>query len=154
MNTKKNNAICSNKKALFNYSILEKIEAGIILKGCEVKSIREGHVSIKESYAKFINNELWLINCHITPYSFAAHETIDPIRTRKLLISTSERGKLIKKIDEKGLTLVPLNLHFSSKQLVKVSLGLGKSKKQHDKRESLKQKSIQKELDKAKKRFY
>lgn len=140
--------ICTNKKARFDYFIEETFEAGIALEGCEVKSLREGKANLKDSHAKFIKNELYLVNAHITPYKESdTFKHIDPTRSRKLLLHKREINKLRGKMEEKGLSLLPLKLYFKRGK-VKVSLGLGKGKKLHDKRAVLKEKAIKKELKK------
>jgi len=144
--------IAQNKKAFHNYEILEKLEVGIVLKGSEVKSIRQGHVTIKDGFARIDQNELWLMGCHINPY-LQTHrvETIDPIRNRKLLLHKKQLKKWIGKINEKGYTLIPLRLYFKENK-VKLQIGLAKSKKQYDKRRQLKEKSIQRDIQKHMKR--
>ena len=143
LNTKKN--IATNKKAFFNYLILEKYEAGIVLKGYEAKSIRAGKTTLQESFGKIIKNEIWLINCHIPPYLEASYQNLSPTRDRKLLLHKTEIKKITDKITIKGFSLIPLNLYFKN-QNVKIELGLGKPKKLFDKRESLKEKTLQKEI--------
>lgn len=137
--------IADNRKAFFNFEILEKLEVGIALIGCEVKSIRQGHISIKESYVKIIKEELWILNAHVSPYTEGSYQNTDSKRTRKLLAHRKEILKWLGKVNEKGLTIVPLSIYLS-KGKVKLSVGLGRAKKQHDKREDLKEKSIQREL--------
>jgi SsrA-binding protein len=142
------NIITKNKKAFHNYEISEKIEAGIILQGCEVKSIREHKVRLSDSFAKVVKNELWLLNCHINPYKGSTHITPDPLRNRKLLLHKKQVLKLASKIQEKGFTLVPLKLYIKD-NLVKIELGLGKAKKLFDKRKTLKEKSVNREIQKG-----
>lgn len=132
-------SIALNKKALHDYFIEQRIEAGVSLAGWEVKSIRAGRVQLKESYVIVKHGEVWLIGTHISPLpSASTHVSPDPTRTRKLLLHREEINKLIGKIEQKGYTLVPLNLHWKN-SLVKCEIGLAKGKKQHDKRESAKQ---------------
>ena len=138
----------SNKKAYFNYEILEKLEVGIALTGCEVKSIRAGHITIRESYARVFKNELWLFNCTIQAYSHGNRQNTEPARNRKLLIHKHQLTKWIDKTQQKGLILVPVSVYFR-KGMVKLSIGLGKPKKTHDKRDSIKQHAIKRELDRA-----
>ncbi|MCP4049590.1 MAG: SsrA-binding protein SmpB [bacterium] len=140
--------ITSNKKAFHNYEIFEKIEVGIALKGCEVKSIRARKATIKESFARVIDNELWLINCHINPYKEGNRFNPNPTRDRKLLAHKREIKKLSGKINEKGFTLVPLNLYLL-KNKVKIQIGIAKAKKIHDKRHSLKEKDTKREIDRG-----
>lgn len=134
--------IARNKKANFDYFILDKYECGIALEGNEVKSIRAGKVSIKESYVKIIHSELYILNMHIKAYEFSnVNFKIDETRTRKLLVHKKEIRKLKEKIQEKGLTLVPLSVYTSGKY-IKIEIALAKGKKNYDKRETLKQKAI------------
>ncbi|MBJ7502784.1 MAG: SsrA-binding protein SmpB [Burkholderiales bacterium] len=127
-------SIVDNKKAFFDYFIEERFEAGLALEGWEVKAIRAGRAQIKEAYVVIRKAELFLIGAHISPLSSTStHVLADPTRTRKLLLNALEIRKLIGKVDQKGYTLVPVNLHFS-KGNVKCEIGLAKGKKQHDKR--------------------
>ncbi len=146
--------ISQNKKARFNYEILEKFEAGIVLKGSEIKSIRNGHVNISDSYARFRNNgELYLINAHISEYKMSSIHNHEPTASRKLLMHKKELKRLIGKTQEKPLTLVPLKLYYNKKNLVKIEIALGKGKKVHDKRETLKKKTQEREAEKAMKNY-
>ena len=132
-------SIVDNKKAFHDYFIEERHEAGLVLEGWEVKAIRAGRAQIKEAYVVLKRGELFLIGAHISPLlSASTHVHPDPVRTRKLLLNASEISKLIGKVERAGYTLVPLDLHYS-KGRVKLSVGLAKGKKQHDKRESEKQ---------------
>ncbi len=140
--------IAANKKAFFNYQIVDKCEAGIVLTGCEVKSIRQGLVSIQESFAKFLKGELWLFNCHINPYKEGNRFNEDPLRDRKLLLHKSEINRWLGKVNEKGLSLIPLSLYFFRGK-AKIELGLCKGKKLHDKRASLKEKAIKRDLERG-----
>lgn len=133
-------SIVQNKKAFHDYFIEEKYEAGIVLHGWEVKSIRDGRVQLKEAYVMIRNGELYLIGCHISPLKTAStHINPDPIRTRKLLLHAEEIKQLIGKVERAGYTLVPLDIHYKSGK-IKLEIGLAKGKKQHDKRESEKEK--------------
>lgn len=128
------NVIAQNKKARFDYFIEQEFEAGLSLEGWEVKSLRQGKVQINESYILLKNNEAWLFGALITPLiSTSSHVKADPLRLRKLLMHRREIDRLLGAVDQKGLTLVPLNLHWKQGK-VKLSLGLAKGKKQHDKR--------------------
>jgi SsrA-binding protein len=132
-------SIVDNKKAFFDYFIEERFEAGIVLQGWEVKAIRAGRAQIKEAYVVIRSAELYLIGAHITPLiSASTHVVTDPTRSRKLLLNAVEIRKLIGKVEQKGFTLVPLNLHFS-KGNVKCEIGLARGKKQHDKRATTKE---------------
>ena len=136
--------ITSNRKAFHDYFILEKLEAGISLLGTEVKSIREGQINLKDSYALVKGEEPFLINCHISPYSHGNRENHDPTRTRKLLLNRREISKLIGKTREKGLTLIPLRVYLKRGK-VKVELGVARGKKQFDKRETERRKEADRE---------
>ena len=138
--------VSTNKKARFNYEIIEKIEAGISLKGTEVKSVRNKNVSIGESYAQIKENEVFLHNLHISPYEQGNRENHDPIRVRKLLLHKQEIKKLVSKIQLKGLSLVPLSIYLR-KGKIKIELAVGRGKRLVDKRESIKKKTIQREID-------
>ncbi len=137
-----------NKKAYFDYFIEEEIEAGIVLKGTEIKSIRDGLAHLKDSYAIIRNNEIFLLNMYIGKYSDAGVFNHEERRTRKLLLNKSEILKLRDKIEITGYTLVPLKLYFKNNK-AKILLGLGKGKKNYDKRESIKKNDIKRELDKT-----
>jgi SsrA-binding protein len=136
--------VASNKQAYHEYFILEKIEAGMVLVGTEVKSAREGRVNLKESYALVRGGEVLLLGCHISPYTHGNRENHDPTRTRKLLLHREQIRKLIGKTQEKGLTLVPLRVYLKRGRL-KIELGLARGKKLHDKRESEKRKEADRE---------
>ncbi len=144
--------ICQNKKAWHNYFIEDTYEAGLCLLGTEVKSLREGKASLGDSYAKIKNGEVFLVDAHISPYSHANRFNHDPLRTRKLLLHKREIKRLIGKVQEKGFTLIPLRLYFSNGR-AKVELGLAKGKKLYDKRETLKRKTLQREMERGRKGF-
>ncbi len=143
--------VSTNKKARFNYEIIEKIEAGIALKGTEVKSIRNRNVSIGESYAQIKDNEVFLHNLHISPYEQGNRENHDPIRVRKLLLHKNEINKLVAKTQQKGLSLVPLSIYLR-KGKIKVELAIGRGKRLVDKREAIKKKTIEREIERIVKR--
>ncbi len=144
--------VSQNKKAFHNYTFTEKLEVGIVLLGNEVKSIRQGRIHLRDSFARIINEELWLFNCHITPYTQAHRiSKIDPVRNRKLLLHKHQLKKWIGKVQEKGLTLVPTKLYFSGSK-VKLEIGLGKAKKLHDKRAQLKEKAANRDIQRHLKR--
>ncbi len=138
--------ITSNRKARFDYEVIDSLEAGVVLKGTEVKSIRAGNVNLKDSYAKFIQDELWLINTHISEYNFGNIHNHEPTRSRKLLLKKKEIIKLEKSIKEKGLTLIPLKLYLKNGK-VKIEIGLCKGKKLYDKREANKKKDHEREMN-------
>jgi len=137
--------ITTNRKAFHDYFIEERFEAGLALEGWEVKSIRAGHVQLKEAYVVVKSAEIFLIGCHVTPLTAAStHVQADPTRTRKLLLHGDEIRKLIGKVERAGYTLVPLDLHYTRGR-VKIEVGLAKGKKQHDKREAEKDKDWKRE---------
>jgi SsrA-binding protein len=138
--------ICQNRKALHDYKIQDTYEAGIVLQGSEVKSLRDGRGNLKDSYAKIDRGEVYLINFHISPYPQAGQFNHDPLRPRKLLLHKNEIKRLLGKTTEKGLTLVPLKVYFS-RGLAKVELALAKGKKLYDKREELKRRTAKIELE-------
>ena len=134
----------TNKKAFHDYFILEKLEAGIVLLGTEVKSIREARINLKDSYAMIKQGEAFLLNCHISPYSHGNRQNHEPTRTRKLLLHQKEIRKMIGKTQEKGLTLVPLRVYLRRGR-IKVELGVARGKKLHDKRETERRKEMDQE---------
>lgn len=140
--------IANNKKARHDYFILEEYEAGIVLKGTEVKSVRQGKVSIKESYCQINNAEVFIFGMHISPYEQGNIYNVDPLRTRKLLLNKREILKLIGKTKEKGLTLVPLKVYLKY-GLVKLEIGLAKGKKIYDKRETIAKKDAERRMRQA-----
>ena len=131
-------AIASNHKAFRDYEILETLECGIELKGSEVKSIRQGRINLNDSFAHPDGSEIFLYNAHISPYAQASYLNVEPTRQRKLLLHKKQIEKLIGRLTQKGLTLVPLKVYFNSRGFVKVELGLGKGKRLYDKREDIK----------------
>lgn len=145
--------VSDNRQARFLYEILETYEAGIELKGTEVKSIRQGKANLRDGYGLIRNGEAWLLNVHISPYqSSGEYFNHDPRRTRKLLLHKQEIRKLIGKVEQKGLTLVPLKMYLKN-GLVKVTLGLGKGKKLHDKRDDIKERQDKRDIERAMKRY-
>lgn len=140
--------IAVNRRASFNYIILDTYEAGIVLTGGEVKSLRDGKVNIGDSFGRVDGNEIFLFNMHINPYFFDMHKDYDPLRTRKLLFHRQEITRLMGKMAQQGLALIPLKIYFKGGK-AKVELGLGKGKKAHDKRETLKKKAADMEVKKA-----
>jgi SsrA-binding protein len=141
-------AIATNRRARHDYEILETVEAGLVLRGTEVKSLRDGLVNFKDSYASVRNGEGWLLGCHINPYSHGTDANHDPERDRKLLLHKKEIARLSGKISERGLTLVPLRLYFKGGR-AKVELGLARGRKLHDKRSALREREVRREMDKA-----
>lgn len=140
--------VSANKKAYHDFEILEKMEVGIVLTGTEIKAIREGKMNIKESFARIVNQEIWLMGCHINPYSHGNRFNADPLRDRKLLMHRREINKLAGKVKEKGLTLMALSAYFKG-GLLKIQLGLCKAKKLYDKRADLKDKDSKREAQRA-----
>lgn len=141
--------IASNKKAYHDYEILEKFEAGIVLQGTEVKSIRESGLSLKESYASIKQGEAWLMGVHLKPYSHGNRENHDPLRPRKLLLNKREIRYLIGKTKESGLTLIPTKAYFSGQNKVKIELGLARGKKLYDKRKDIAKRDASRELERT-----
>lgn len=137
--------ICNNKKAFHDYFIEEKFEAGMVLKGTEVKSLRMGKANLNDSFAIVKNGEAFLHNLHISPYDFGNRENHDPDRMRKLLLHKKEIGKLFGRIREQGYSVVPLRLYFKN-GMVKVEIGLAKGKKLYDKREDMKKKDMRRDM--------
>ena len=145
--------IVDNKKAFFDFFIEDRYEAGLVLQGWEVKAIREGRAQIKEGYVVLQNGAFYLIGAHISPLNSAStHVTPDTVRTRKLLLNEAEIDKLIAKVEQRGYTVVPLNLHYS-KGFIKLEIGVAKGKKQYDKRATEKEKDGKREQQQAMKKF-
>ena len=141
--------VATNRKAYHDYFIEEKFEAGMVLKGTEVKSLRDRRVNLQDSYASVKEGEVFLHHCHISPYSHGNLMNHDPIRTRKLLLHRKEINKLLGKTQQKGLTLIPLRIYVSGRGRAKVELGLAKGKKQHDRRASIKAREAGREVERA-----
>ncbi|MDA2978407.1 MAG: SsrA-binding protein SmpB [Actinomycetota bacterium] len=140
--------VASNRKARFNYEILDTFEAGMVLLGSEVKSLRAGQAQLKDAYADIRGGEVWLTNAHISPYQFAENGGHEPERPRKLLLHRREIERLFARIREEGLTLVPIQIYFKEGK-AKVELGLGKGKKSHDKRQSIVERQQKREMARA-----
>ncbi|MDE0082533.1 MAG: SsrA-binding protein SmpB [Gammaproteobacteria bacterium] len=140
--------VATNRKARHRYQLLDQWEAGLVLVGPEVKSVRAGKVSFKDSFAKIEGGEVWLHNLHITPYDSANRWNADPERPRKLLLQRREIRKLVAAVEQKGLTLVPLNLYLKG-PYVKATLALAKGKQLHDKREALRRRTQEREARRA-----
>ena len=138
--------LADNRKARFNYMVLDSLECGIALQGTEVKSMRAGKFSFTDAYARIRNGELWLVGFHITPYEFGNIFNHEPIRERRLLAHKDEIKRLQRKVDEKGLTLVPLKLYLKG-GIVKLELGVCQGKKLHDKRQSIKERDDKRAAD-------
>ena len=146
-----NIVVATNRKAFHEYHILEEFEAGIQLRGSEVKSIREGKASLKQSYILIRRGEAWLRGAHIASYSHTGYEGHEPVRDRKLLLHKKEIIKLKSNTEKKGMTIIPLSIYLKG-SWIKLTLGVGRGKKLHDKRQADKQKSIRKEINSALKR--
>lgn len=140
--------IAENRRARAEYAIEETYEAGLVLTGSEVKSLRAGRASLKESYGDIHNGEAWLVDCHISPYDQASINNHEPTRRRKLLLHKEEIGRLLGKTQERGLTLVPIKLYFS-KGRAKVELGLGRGKKLYDRRQDMKERDAMRDIERA-----
>ena len=143
--------ICRNRKAYFDYTIDALYEAGLVLKGTEVKSLRQGRVNINDAFARFKDGEIYLYNAHISPYSPAAQESHNPERPRKLLLHRWELRRLYGKTQERGYTLIPLRMYFRNEH-AKVEIALARGKKKVDKRETIRRREEQREMDRARKR--
>ncbi len=140
--------VAKNRKARHDYFIEDTVEAGLVLTGSEIKSIRAGQVSLSESYGLIRGDELWLVNAHIAPYKQASFQNHEPRRDRKLLLHRREINRLIGKLKEKGLTLIPLRLYLKNSR-AKVELGLGRGKKLYDKRQSLREQDDRRQMSRA-----
>ena len=150
----RNTVNIQNKKARFNYELLEKFDAGIVLAGTEIKSIRSGKASIAESFCEFNEKgELFVINMTIQQYSHGNYFNHDPKNSRKLLLQKSELRKLHKKVKNTGLTIIPLKVYMNDRGLAKMKIALAKGKKLHDKRQTLKERETKRKLDQVKKAF-
>jgi SsrA-binding protein len=145
--------IASNKKAYFNFEITDTLECGIVLEGAEVKSLRAGNMNLQDAYIRIDRGEMWMMGGYIAPFKQGGQfAEIDTRRTRKLLAHKREIEKLQSKVEEKGLTLMPLKIYFKGNN-IKVAIGLARSKKQHDKRRTIKEREQKREMDRARKRF-
>jgi SsrA-binding protein len=145
-----NNINIKNRQASFEYELLDKYVAGIVLTGTEIKSIREGKVNLQDGYCYFNNGELFVKGVNITPYAQGTHYNHEPTRERKLLLKRSEIKKLEGRIEEKGLTLVPLRLFINDRGFAKLEIAVGRGKKMHDKRSSIREREAKRELDRMK----
>jgi SsrA-binding protein len=140
--------VATNRRARHEYEILETLEAGLVLRGTEVKSLRDGEVNFKDSYATVRNGEAWLRGCHINPYSHGTDANHEPERDRKLLLHKREITRIMGKTAEKGLTVVPLKIYFKGGR-IKIEIGLARGKKLHDKRATLRERETKREMEKA-----
>jgi len=139
--------VCTNKKAFHDYAIESTIEAGVVLTGPEVKSLRGGRANLRDGYAAIYKDEVWLHNVHISPYSHATNIQTDPLRTRKLLLNRREIRKLAGKVKEKGFALIPTKIYFIANGKIKIELALARGKKLYDKRAALKKKQTDRETE-------
>jgi len=146
---KKSNVLIKNKRATFDYEILEKFTAGIQLYGTEIKSIRDGKAGLNDTYCTFLGNELWIKNMHIASYFFGTYNNHDVRRDRKLLLTKKELKKLLKNTKETGLTIIPTKLFINEKGLAKIEIGLARGKKNYDKRQSLKEKEDKRSIERV-----
>ncbi|OGU31142.1 MAG: SsrA-binding protein [Ignavibacteria bacterium GWA2_55_11] len=151
MTEKEQRVVVSNRKARHEYAILETVEAGLVLTGTEVKSLRQGNASLLDAYAMVKNGEVWLLGMHINPYEHGSFANHDPLRTRKLLLQKKQVRKLIGRVAEKGLTLIPLSVYFKG-AFAKLELALARGKKTYDKRESIRERETKRDLDRARRR--
>ena len=140
--------VARNRKARHEYEVLEEIEAGLVLRGAEVKSLRDGRASFTDSFARVEGGEVWLHNLHISPYAHASVDAPDPVRRRKLLLNRRQIGRLTAQTREAGLTLIPLDIHCR-RGYAKVTLAVARGKKHRDKRDALKEKTMQREAERA-----
>jgi len=138
--------IGTNRKANFQYEILERFEAGLVLLGTEVKSLRESKVNLTDAYAKFLDNELWLLNAHINEFKFGNLNNHDPIRKRKLLLNKRELKKIKSKLEEQGLTMITTKIYFKNSK-IKIELAIARGKKLFDKRETIKKRETDRKLN-------
>lgn len=145
--------VTKNRKAWHDYSIEEEIEAGMVLLGTEVKSLRAGRANLKDAYGRIDKGELFIHQMHISPYPFAYYDNHDPLRPRKLLLHKSELKRLEAKIREKGISVIPLKIYFKRGK-AKVTIGLARGKRKYDKRQSIKEREMKRELDRANKKDY
>ena len=152
MNKARIKIIADNRKARFNYFIDDEYEAGLVLVGTEVKSLRQGRANLKDAYARIKNGEVFVYNLHIGPYPFAYYNNHEPLRPRKLLLHKREIKKLYAKANEKGHTLIPLKLYFKDGK-VKLSLAVARGKRKYDKREAIKRRDEQRDLDRERKAY-
>lgn len=145
--------ITVNKKAFFDYDILEKLEVGLELLGSEVKSLREGRISLKDAFIEIKAGEAWLIHAHISPYTCASYNNHEPERPRKLLLHRREIRRLDQKVSAKGVTIMPLRLYFNDQGRAKMEIGLARGKREYEKKQKIKEKDIQREVDRDLQRF-
>ena len=141
--------VFKNRKARHNYFFIQELEAGIVLRGSEIKSIREGKLSFKDSFASIEAGEVWLHSLHISPYKYDSIFAPDPERKRKLLLNKREIKKIKNQMDEKGMTLIPIEIYINEKGLAKIIIALAKGKRQYDKREDIKKKDVMRDMQRS-----
>ena len=144
--------VVTNRKARYEYEIIDSVEVGLVLVGSEVKSIRSARVNLSDSYGRVIKGEIWIIGMHISPYMEATTQNHDPLRERKLLLHRNEIKKLARKVQEKGFTLIPLRIYFKNNR-AKLELGVARGKRQYDKKVSIAQKDAKREMEREQKKF-
>lgn len=145
--------ITVNKKAFHDYEIIDKYEAGMVLMGSEVKSLREGKINLKDSYVEIKALEAFLVNSHIAPYSNASYNNHEPERERKLLLHRQELLKLDRKVKTRGVTIVPLRMYFTKKGIVKIEIALAKGKREYEKKQKIKDRDIKREVERELRRY-
>jgi SsrA-binding protein len=144
--------VVSNRKARHEYEIVDQIEAGLVLKGSEVKSLRAGRANLADAYARVIKAEIWVINMHISAYKEATDQNHEPLRDRKLLLHRSEIRKLARRVEEKGFTLIPLRVYFKNNK-AKVEIGIALGKRQYDKKTTIAERDAKRDLEREQKKF-
>jgi SsrA-binding protein len=144
--------VVSNRKARHEYDIVDRIEAGLVLKGSEVKSLRAGRANLADAYARVIKSEIWVINMHISPYKEATDQNHEPLRDKKLLLHRSEIKKLTRRVNEKGFTLIPMRVYFKNNK-AKVEIGIARGKRQYDKKTSIAERDVKRDLEREQKKF-
>ena len=152
MSVSEEKTVVSNRKARHDYEIVDQVEAGLVLVGSEVKSLRAGRANMGDAYARVIKGEIWVIGMHISPYKEATSQNHDPLRERKLLLHRNEIKKLTRRIDEKGFTLIPLRIYFKN-NIAKIELGIARGKRQYDKKVAIAQKDAKREMEREQKKF-
>ena len=147
--SKEQQLVIRNKKASFEYNFLSSYKAGIMLTGTEIKSIRDGKVSLNDAFCIFMNEDLWIKNLHISEYKQGSYNNHEPKRIRKLLLNKSELLKIQSKIKEKGITIIPIQIFFNERGIAKIEIALAKGKKMFDKREDIKKKDVEREMSRG-----
>ncbi len=151
MSSRGDQQVITNRRARFDYALSDHTEAGLMLVGCEVKSIRDGHANLQEAYVKIVDGEAWLIGMHIKPYPFSREE-VDPLRQRKLLLHKKQLFELERAAAERGVTIVPTRVYFSNGR-AKIEIAVGKGRRSYDKRQELARRSAERDIDRARKQY-